>query len=266
MKIDPIIRVDGFSSFAVAVALSAAGSASAQAQGLAQAPASAMPSQATVLAFPSTFGIPTAVAPRSGTAFVGVNYANPRGGAKGAGGDGDIIAGYSVGNPFDALTLTFGVAITGIDPLGDAGALSLSFSRVLRVGRMSATFIGASASNLAAWGVNDDRAEAYSAYVSHILGTPLGSYEVPIQITIGYGTDVTLAEDGSGSIRDGLFAGLGIGLTQNFSAGVSATRTQLNVGFTYSLPGTGVSATFGVMDVTDNTNRRQSSWSVGFSF
>lgn len=249
------------------VALACATSAAAQAPGTVQAPPTAMPSPVTVLAFPSTFGVPTAVAPKPRTAFVGATFVNPRGGLSGSGRDGDIVAGYSIGNPIDAASLTFGVALTGIDPLGDAGAFSLSASRLLRAGGTSATYFGASASNLAAWGASADRSEAYSAYVSHLVGVRVGAaIEVPMQFTIGVGTDVTREEGGTSGLSDGLFAGIGVGVTEHISTSLSATQTQVNMGATISLPSAGVSATVGLLDVTDNTDRRQFSLSVGFGF
>ena len=97
----------------------------------------ALPAQ---LSFPATFGVPSAVAPRAGTAFVGASFASPRAGIKGFGPDGDLVLGYNVGDPVDGVSLTFGLALTGLEPFGNAGALSLSASRLLRAGGASATF------------------------------------------------------------------------------------------------------------------------------
>lgn len=231
-----------------------------------QATPSLLQSPVSGLAFPSTFGVPTAVAPRAGTGFVGATYANPRGGVSGAGGDGDIVAGYSIGNPIDAASLTFGVALTGVEPLGDAGAFSISGSRILNAGGRSITFGGIAVSNLLAWGPNKDRPVMYSAYISHLVGIPAGQVEIPVQITAGYGTDTTRKPDGSGILEDGFFAGVGFGVTKDISLGLSATQTQFNVGATLTVPGTGIGATIGVFDVANNTERRQLSLSVGIGF
>lgn len=232
-----------------------------------QAPSSTLPrTSSSSLSFPALFGIPTAVAPRRATIFSGLTYANPRGGVSGSGGDGDFSAGYSLGNPLDGIGLTLGLVVTGLDPFGDAGSFSLTASRLLRAEGNSATFAGASVSNLFAWGVNSDRSEMYSAYVSHLIGLDIGTIEIPIQVTIGYGTDNTASSDGSGRLSDGVFAGVGVGLSEVLSVGLSGTRTQLNIGATLNLPGLKLSPTFGVFDVTDNTGRRQFSLSVGYSF
>lgn len=218
------------------------------------------------LSFPGTFGVPSAVAPIGGTGFIGATYANPRGGAEGAGGDGDLLAGYSIGNPVTGVSLTFSLAVTGVDPFGDAGSLSLSASRFLRAGDISATFAGVSVSNLAPWGPNAERPEMFSAYVSHLIGAPAGSREIPVQIVAGYGSDNTRRTDGSAVLDDGFFAGIGIGLTPTISGGLSATSTQVNVGASVSIPNTNIGVTIGVLDVMDNTDRQQVSVSFAYGF
>lgn len=242
----------------------AAGIASAQAA--IEAPPSLRASPLAQLSFPATFGVPSAVPPRSGTAFVGATLVTPRAGIKGLGSDGDVVAGYNIGNPVDAVSLTFGLALTGLDPPGDAGALSLSASRLLRVGGTSATFAGLSASNLASWGEAADRPEMYAVYVSHLVGLSTGLTELPLQISFGYGTDSIRTTDGSGRLEEGLFAGIGLGLTPVVSGSVSATATQVNLGASLSIPRTGASLSLGLLDVADTTDRRQVSLSVGLGF
>lgn len=253
-------------SAAVSVAMIALGAASAGADTAVQAPQPAMMSPVASLAFPGTFGVPTAVAARSGTFFAGLTLANPRGGVAGAGGDGDVVAGYTVGNPLDLVSLTFGVAVTGLSPFGDAGSFSVTANRLISAGGKSATFVGASASNLLGWGVAGDRDAMFSAYVSHLTSLDVAAVEIPVQLTAGYGTDNTRGADGLGRLSDGMFAGFGVGVTDSVSFGMSATRTQLNVGTTMSFAGTGMSATIGVLDLADNTDRRQVSLSVAYSF
>lgn len=218
------------------------------------------------LSFPATFGVPSAVAPIGGTRYVGATYANPRGGEEGAGGDGDLLAGLSIGNPITGLSLTFNLAVTGIEPLGDAGSLSLSASRLLRAGDTSATFGGVSISNVAPWGPNADRSEMYSAYVSHLVSVPARKTEIPIQIVFGYGSDNTRTKVVSAALDDGFFAGVGFGLTPTMSGSVSVTETQVNLGASMSIPNTNIGVTAGVFDVTDNTDRRQVSVSIAYGF
>lgn len=235
-----------------------------------QAPAATLPNPVAVasgsdvsLAFPGTFGIASAVAPVSGSGFVGANYVNLRDGVKGAEGDGSVSAGYSLGNPISGVSVTLSASVTGTDPFGDAGSFSLSASRLLRAGGSSATFVGASSSNLAAWGAGSSE-EQFSVYTSHLVGFQAGGVEVPLQLVVGYGTSNT--RNAADVLEDGAFAGVGIGMTQNISGSISFTETQVNTGFNVSIPNTSASVTVGVYDVTDNTDRQQFSLSVGYGF
>lgn len=216
-----------------------------------------------VLSFPGMFGVPSAVAPVGGTGFVGATYVNPRGGIEGNDGDGSVSAGYTLGNPVDAVSVTLGVSITGTDPFGDAGSFSVNGSRMLRASDSSVTFLGASASNLGNWGAGSDD-EEYSIYGSHLFGFQTGGVEIPLQLVAGYGSNNTRTS--VGGLDDGAFAGVGIGLTQKISGSVSFTETQVNTGLTVAVPGTNVGATVGVYDVSNNNDRRQFSLTVGFGF
>ena len=231
--------------------------------GLVQAPSGVLSSPIKSLSFPGVFGLPSAVAPKGGTGFAGLTYVNPRGGIMDAGGDASISAGYTVGSPVENISLTFGVSVTGTLPLADAGSFSISASRLVKAGGRSATFIGASASNLANWGSGSD-VPNYSVYVSHLAGFVSGNVEVPLQFVAGYGTNNTRNE--AGGLDDGFFAGIGMGLTQNMSGSISFTRTQVNTGVTISIPNSSMSVSAGVLDVADNNNRRQVSVSFGFGF
>ena len=215
--------------------------------------------------FPSVFGAASAFPspPRSG--FVGLTYANPRGGIEGSGPDGDLGAGYTIGNPIENVSLTFGLAITSLEGFGDSGSLSLNVARALSIGPQSLTFVGASASNLAAFGDAEDAAEAYAVFVSHLRTFPAGRGEVPVLFTAGYGDQIEL--DDLGAVGDGFFVGVGVGVARNLSVSVSATETQLNTGISFGIPDIPrVSVSMGVFDVTNNVERRQFSLGVSYGF
>ena len=216
--------------------------------------------------FPSVFGAASAFPspPRSG--FVGLTYANPRGGIEGEGPDGDLGAGYTIGNPIENVSLTFGLAITSLEGFGDSGSLSLNAARALSIGAQSLTFVGASASNLAAWGDAEASPEAYAAYVSHLRTFPTArGGEVPVLFTAGYGDQITL--DNAGAVGDGFFVGVGVGVARNLSVSLSATETQVNTGISFGIPDIPrVSVSMGVFDVTNNVERRQFSLGVSYGF
>lgn len=256
-------------SFAIASITSGLSIQTAQAQTNTpvQAPSSAMTSPVEILAFPSTFGIPSAVPAPSGTAFIGATYATPRGGIKGANGDGDISAGYSFGNPFKGVSTTVGLNITGTtDPFADAGSLSLSLSRVANTAPSSLTFIGASASNLTPWGVNTQQSQQYNAYISHLTVIHSDNTEIPVQFSVGYGTDSTRSDSNPNKLLNGAYAGFGIGMTKYISGSISFNSTQVNAGISASIPNTSFGISLGVFDVTQKTDRQQVATTVSYSF
>ena len=88
-----------------------------------------------------------------------------------------------------------------------------------------------------------------------------------MQVSVGYGNEWTLSDDGLGVAGPGAFIGLGVGVTETLSASLSATQTQLNVGFSLSVPQVpGLGLSLGMFDVTDNTSRQQVSLGASFSF
>ncbi|MEM8882382.1 MAG: hypothetical protein AAGC82_17480 [Pseudomonadota bacterium] len=216
--------------------------------------------------FPSIFGSPSAFPSPGGTGFAGLNYVNPREGIEGNGADGDDGAGYTIGNPVENVSVTFGVAITSLQDFADSGSFSVSAARAVSITQQSLTFVGASAGNLGAWGDAQESPESYAAYISHLRALPTGAGEIPVQFTIGYGDETTFDEDGE-TIGEGAFVGLGVGVAQNFSLGVSATETQLNAGVGFGIPELpSVSVSMGVFDITNNVERRQFSLGVSLGF
>lgn len=247
-----------------ATAIAAASAAQANGGAVAQAGTAASPQ----LAFPSVFGVASAVPPRSGGGFVALSYVNPRGGISGSDGDGDLSIGYTIGNPIDAVSATVAANILGLEPFGEDGTLSVGFSRLVHAGGNSITFIGVGFGDLMGWGDAENNNETYTVTVSRLMGVATAAgREIPMQISVGYGNETTMSDNGRGTVGPGAFVGLGVGVTQSLSASLSATKTQLNVGFSLNveqLPGLGLS--LGMFDVTDNTSRQQLSLGASFSF
>lgn len=218
------------------------------------------------LAFPSVFGAASAIPAPGGSGYVALTVASPRGGVRGNDADGNLSAGYTIGSPFDSVSLTFGTNINSLtDNFGDSGNLSLSVSRAVNIGSDSVTFIGASAGKLAGWGDASDDDETLSVYVSHLA--TMGANQTPVQFTAGFGNQTTLSDDGAGSIGEGVFFGVGVGVTESLSVSLSGTETQLNVGATVAVPSVnGLSVSAGVYDVTDNADRQQFSLTFGYGF
>ena len=228
----------------------------------------------TQKAFPAIFGVPSAasladgtISLDGGTGFAALTLVDPRGGIDGEDPDGDLALGYTVGSASDSVALTFGVGVTSLEDFGDDGAFFINASRQIATSLVSSTYIGLQAANLAAWGDADDTDETVSAQLSHLRNFQGSNGAIPVQFTLGYGTDNTTEDDGSGDVDDGFFAGIGVGITPNLSGSVSFNETQVNlgVGFSFSaLPQVGFAA--GVFDVPDNTDRQQFSLTAAISF
>ncbi|WP_461429387.1 hypothetical protein [Gymnodinialimonas sp.] len=218
-------------------------------------------------AFPSVFGVNSAIPPVGGTGYIAGTYVNPREGIPGADSDGEISIGYTFGNPIDGLSFSIGANITGLEPLGDSGNFDLSIARAIQVSDTAMTFIGASAGGIGAFGTATVDEEAYSLYISHLTDVGLGASRMPIQVTVGYSDHIERATDGSGQIDEGFFYGIGLGVSPNMSLSVSGTETQYNLGGTVTFDAVpGFSLSGGVYDVTDLTNRQQVSLTAAFSF
>ena len=249
-----------------AVAVIAAATVATTAFGGNTAPATPVAAPDRIFAFPSVFGVATAVPPADGTRYVALTYATPRGGIAGGSADGELAFGYTLGSPVRNVSATIGANITSLtDDFGDSGNFNLSLSRMVATGSRSATFVGLSVGKLGGWGDAAAENEAYSVQVSHLVG--VGASDTPVQLTLGYGNQTTLSDDGLGTLDDGFFYGVGVGVTEALSLSLSGTETQFNLGATANIAAfDGLSVTAGVYDVTENVSRRQVSLTVGYSF
>lgn len=214
--------------------------------------------------FATMFGAPSALGAPKGTAYASINYANPRGGVPGNSADGDVAAGFFLGNPISAIGVRVGVDVTGLDPFGDTGSFSVSANRFLFSSEKSVMFAGVSGSGLGGWGTAAASPQ-YSGYVTR-WGEVNIAGDRPYTWTVGYGQDAQFVGNGNTNKQDGVFWGAGIGVTNFLSASVSGTTNSLNAGVGLQIPGVnGLSVSAGYYDITNEHNRRQASVSVGYS-
>lgn len=220
----------------------------------------------SINAFPTIFGANSAFPAPSNTGFAALTFANPRVGAF-PGSDGELTFGYTFGSPISGVSVTAGVNVLSLeDNFADSGDLFLSVARSIGQNEYGATMIGASFDDLLGWGAASGGSESYSVYVSHLTSLGAGR-DVPVQFTFGYGNETTVADDGTGAVGDGFFAGVGVGVAESLAVSMSLTETSLNIGATASIPAVdGLSVTAGFYDVTDNTDRQQFALTVGFQF
>jgi hypothetical protein len=221
--------------------------------------------------FPSIFGSASAFPSPGGTGFVGLTLVYPRQDVPaGTSGtelfDGDFALGYTVGNPVDNISATFGLTITSLKGFGEDGAFSIGLSRALYVGENALTFMGVSGTNLGAWGDAANDPPGYAAYVSHLFSVPTAGGEVPMQLTLGYG-DRTNYDNAGITIGEGLFWGIGVGVSEQVSASIAGTENEVHLGLGLGLrrfPNWSVST--GVYDVFDNIGRQQFALSLSRGF
>lgn len=222
--------------------------------------------------FPSIFGIPSALPAPGKSGYVGLVLVHPRRDTEGSSelidqADGDLLLGYTFGNPMRGVSVHVGATITSLIGFAEDGALQASLSRAVNVSGSSATFAGISASNVAAWGDAANSPPAYAAYLSHLFtATSAQGTEIPIQLTAGFG-DHAATSGGSGSNEQQPFVGLGVGISKAMNVSLSGTTKELyaGVGFGFrKLPHWSFS--FGAFDVTQAQGDRQFALTIARGF
>ena len=213
------------------------------------------------------FGADTAFTLPRGDIFVGATIADPRGGIRGSDTDGDLAFGAGFGDPFKSVGFEIDSNITSLtNDFADSGSLTLKASRALLSQPNYVVFGAVSAANLGSWGAARVTDKAYNLIFSGV--TQIDGYSLihPLMWTVGYGTDSVLSTAGSSRTEQGIFAGLGLGITQNIGASISATENQLNAGVGFKIPGLDdISVSYGINDITDNMERKQQTVSVSYS-
>lgn len=212
------------------------------------------------------FGADTAFVLPHGNMYFGGTLSDPRGGISGSDTDADASFGIGFGNPIDSIGLQADVNITGVDPFLDSGSLTLKAARALALRPNHVVFGSLAVSNIAPWGdakLGDERWNVTVSGMTQIDGPKLVH---PVMWTVGYGSDAVLSTPGSSLTEEGLFAGVGFGVTEHFGVAVSGTENQLNAGVGFKVPGAeGLSISYGVNDITDNMERKQQMLTVSYS-
>lgn len=75
-----------------------------------------------------------------------------------------------------------------------------------------------------------------------------------------------LSTAGSSQTEDGIFGGLGLGITEFLGTSLSVTENQLNAVVGFKIPGLDdVSISYGINDITDNMKRKEQTLSISYS-
>ena len=199
---------------------------------------------------PQNFGVTPGFGMSKGTLGLGVTYASDN---SFGGGDPDGSVGLAVGlgDPVNAIGLDL---VAGINSVTDD--IAQDGSGGVKLHRRLPGFVDGGASSVAfgvnqaiRWGDADLVEPSYYGSFSTALPMPSG---VTSLITLGYASNNDQFAD------DAVFGGLGIGWNQYIDTSVSWTGDQVTAGVGLRpMPGSGISITAGVGDLTDRNNARR---------
>ncbi|MDV7143105.1 hypothetical protein R3X27_10460 [Tropicimonas sp. TH_r6] len=180
----------------------------------------------------SLLGIPAATVAPDGLVFAAVAFTDKRNGVTDDW-DGSAAFGFGVGVGDDLFDLQFTAHVTSLDDdFGDSGFLGVRASKRIDSGGIP-TYLGLGVRNIAPWGdadVDDDL--AYSGSITSFPVARIGGDVYPLMLTVGAGNKVRDFDR-----EAGVFAGLGIGLTEYFGTSVAYNGDNMDVGASFRLPG-----------------------------
>jgi hypothetical protein len=228
-------------------------------------------------AAPATLGVASGFGLERGTIVVGAAATNARDRGKGGNPDGSFALGIGLSDPRDKVGIDFVLSSTSVgDPrdglqgiLGEGGflaegSLALKFSRELEIVGTDTRFsVAVGAANLLPWGSAEEVGVNY-----FIVGTALTNLHLldgpafPVNLTLGVGSAV------SGVERDpGLFAGIGMGVTERMAMSVGWLGDEWIVGATiYPLSSGRMQISIAAGDVTQQNSEGRILLTMGYSW
>lgn len=178
-------------------------------------------------------GIPPATVAPDGMVFAALAWTDKRNGLTDDA-DGSAAVGFGIGVGDDLFDLQFTAHITSLeDDLGDSGFFDIRASKRIDAGSIP-TYLGLRVGRIGAWGdaeLEDDEL-SYSGSLTAFPVARIGGDVYPLMATIGAGSHAR--EFGTES---GVFAGLGIGLTESFGTSVAYNGDNFDVGASFRIPG-----------------------------
>ncbi|MBE3637280.1 hypothetical protein [Mangrovicoccus algicola] len=208
---------------------------------LAAAPAGAQESAGLPAAIPDAadafrknvtlLGIPPATVAPDGLVFAAASWTDRRDGLHPQD-DASVAAGFGMGLGEGLVDLQFTANITSLeDDFGDSGYLSVKASHRL-AGAAVPTFVALGTDFLGAWGDAEDRDPGVTASLTMFPVLRLGAQAFPLMLTLGGGDAVSDFGE-----EEGLFAGIGIGLSESFGTSLAYNGDNFDFGGSLRLPG-----------------------------
>jgi hypothetical protein len=171
--------------------------------------------------------------------------------------DGSLALGFGLGSAEDSVGLQVVAQITSLtDAFGDSGYLQFKLSR--RLGAQP-LYLGVQADHLVAWGDSEQVDPSGKLALTYFTDVQAGGDRFPVMMTIGAGSRVRDL-----GTEPGLFAGVGMGLTDRIGASVAFSGDYFDVGVGVKLNDQ-LSMTASVNDVFDQRDRQRVTISVTYA-
>jgi hypothetical protein len=203
-------------------------------------------------------GIPSGTSAPHGAVYFSLSGAN-RQSATNDDPDGSLSFGVGLGSAEEAIGVQLSATLTSLtDDFGDSGYFGIKASRRLYAGENALTYVSLSADRLGGWGAaEDDDVRADLAFTTF---TRIADGAYPVMLTLGAGTHRRDDET-----EPGLFAGAGIGLTENFGASLAWTGETATLGASFRIDGLeNVYFTLAGEDIFDQRDRQRVSFTASF--
>lgn len=205
-------------------------------------------------------GVNHAVVAPSGTVFASATFMNPRDGNAGASWDASSSLGVGFGNAANGIGGSIQVNVTGTQPFGTDGDLTLKFSRQV----LSSTYIGLGINRLAGWGLNASIDTNAEFMVTHFTALGTAGSAMPMTLTAGVSS---VGGVDSSQNEPGAFLGIGVGLTEYVGIGASWKQGVFSAGFGVTVPNVdGLSVTVDMSNINAPNNLSQPIFSVGVHY
>ncbi len=171
--------------------------------------------------------------------------------------DGSVAFGFGLGDATETVGVQVTGVISGMEPFGDSGSVSLKFSRALA----PTTFAGVSFGNVAGWGVEEDEDVKTTAAITHFGDIWTLDTYFPYMLTVGYGTNVT-----DGGTEEGAILGAGVGLNEYMGLSISTNTEYVNLGAGFRSPNLeGWNLSLTAVDAFDQEDRQALQVAVSYA-
>jgi hypothetical protein len=205
--------------------------------------------------FLTQVGIATGTVAPNGVGFVSLSGTNrsPAGNT-----DGSLALGFGIGSAEETVGLQVTAQVTSItDDFAGSGYVALKLSR--RLGEMP-LYVALQGDHLLNWGDSALVDPSAKLALSWFGGVSTASDSYPVMVTLGAGTKIrNLGQD------PGLFAGVGVGLTESLGVSAAFSGDYFDIGAGLRLSDR-LSVVGAVNDVFDQKDRRRLTVSVNYSF